>query len=108
MKDDLKVDTSTKNVSETVRELQDLLDDRGIEVFAVIDHAAGAAKAGLELEDEVVVIFGAPAVGTKLMQSDRQVGIDLPLHMLIWRGNPPRKYHRSPATVNTSARPNPA
>jgi uncharacterized protein (DUF302 family) len=87
MKDELTVDASARSVPDTVKELQALLDDRGIEVFSVIDHAAGAAQAGLELDDEVAVIFGAPAIGTKLMQSDRQAGIDLPLRMLIWREN---------------------
>jgi uncharacterized protein (DUF302 family) len=87
MKDDLTVDVSTKSVPDTVKKLLALLNERGIEVFSVIDHAAGAAQAELELDDEVVVIFGAPAVGTKLMQSDRRAGLDLPLRMLIWREN---------------------
>ena len=38
---------------------------------------------GLELPDEVVLVFGDPAVGTALMQTDPRVGIELPLRILI-------------------------
>jgi uncharacterized protein (DUF302 family) len=54
-------------------------------LFAVIDHAAGAREVGLELADEQVLLFGNAQGGTPLMQSDRRVGIELPLRMLIWR-----------------------
>ncbi len=53
-------------------------------VFAHIDHAAGARAVGLELADEDVVLFGNPRAGTLLMQSDPQVGIELPLRILVW------------------------
>ncbi len=53
-------------------------------MFAVVDHAAAARAAGLELHDEVLAIFGNPAVGTALMQQDPASGIDLPLKLLIW------------------------
>ncbi|MBW4042865.1 MAG: DUF302 domain-containing protein [Acidobacteria bacterium] len=75
----------SRSVSATVTALRGALADRGIELFAVIDHAAGAASAGLELDDEVVVIFGDPAVGTRVMQADPRAGLDLPLRMLVWR-----------------------
>ena len=50
----------------------------------MIDHAHAARNTGLELSDEVVVIFGNPAAGTPLMQQNARTGIDLPLRMLIW------------------------
>jgi uncharacterized protein (DUF302 family) len=56
---------------------------RGIREFAVIDHAAGAREAGLELAEETVVVFGDPRVGTALMQADARAGLDLPLRMLV-------------------------
>jgi uncharacterized protein (DUF302 family) len=67
-------------VSAVTREL----DARGIRVFATIDHAGGAREVGLELADEVVIVFGNPAVGTGLMQDDPVAGLDLPLRMLVW------------------------
>jgi len=57
---------------------------RGIQVFAVFDHGAGAQAAGLQLSAEVVVVFGDPAVGTRLMQVDPTIGVELPLRLLLW------------------------
>ncbi len=74
----------TASVAATVSALTAALDRRGIRVFTVVDHAAGAAEAGLELAAEVVVIFGNPAVGTPLMRTDPRVGLELPLRMLVW------------------------
>ena len=64
--------------------LREALDEHGLELFARIDHAAGARKAGAELDPNVLLIFGNPSVGTPLMQADPRVGIELPLRMLIW------------------------
>ncbi|WP_159601071.1 DUF302 domain-containing protein [Agromyces humi] len=79
------VETTTgRSVPEVIDALRAGLARRGIHVFAVIDHAAAAREAGLELHDETVVIFGDPRVGTALMVADARVGIDLPLRILAW------------------------
>ena len=78
------ISTSPDNVSATVDHLRQLLETRKIQVFAVIDHGGGARHAGLEFHDEMVVVFGDPAVGTALMQDRALVGYDLPLRMLVW------------------------
>ena len=57
----------------------------GMDVFARIDHAAGAAKVGLTLPPTEVIIFGNARGGTPLMQSIQTVGIDLPLKALVWQ-----------------------
>jgi len=57
---------------------------RGMKVFARIDHATGAAEAGLELRPTELIIFGNARGGTPLMQSVQTVGIDLPLKALVW------------------------
>src|ERR1700730_13921912 len=75
---------SSHTVPATVDRVIAALGRRGITVFAPIDHAAGARKAGLELADEELVIFGDPRVGTLLMQADAAVGYELPLRILIW------------------------
>jgi uncharacterized protein (DUF302 family) len=72
------------DVPTAVARIEKTLDRLGVAVFARIDHAAGARAAGLELADEVVLVFGDPAVGTALMSADPRVGIDLPLRMLVW------------------------
>src|SRR3982074_3068398 len=75
---------SVHSVPASVDRVIAALGRRGITVFARIDHAAGARKAGLELADEEVVIFGDPRAGTVLMEADPTVGYELPLRLLIW------------------------
>jgi uncharacterized protein (DUF302 family) len=57
----------------------------GLNVFARIDHAAGAREAGLELRPTELIIFGNARGGTPLIQSIQTVGIDLPLKALVWK-----------------------
>ena len=56
--------------------------DKGMTVFARIDHAAGAASVGKELRPTQLLIFGNPQAGTPLMQSRQTAGIDLPMKAL--------------------------
>ena len=84
MDEELTIVDVDGDVPTAVARIEKTLDRLGVAVFARIDHAAGARAAGLELADEVVLVFGDPAVGTALMQADPRVGIDLPLRMLVW------------------------
>jgi uncharacterized protein (DUF302 family) len=58
---------------------------KGLTVFARIDHAAGAAEAGLPMRPTEVLIFGNAKGGTPLMQSVQTIGIDLPMKALVWQ-----------------------
>ena len=58
---------------------------RGMTVFARIDHAEGAAAAGLSLRPTELLIFGNARAGTPLMQAAQTIGIDLPLKALVWQ-----------------------
>ncbi len=58
---------------------------KGMNVFARIDHAAGAAEVGLKLRPTKLILFGNALGGTPLMQSVQTVGIDLPLKVLVWQ-----------------------
>jgi len=68
----------------TLDKLESLVEQRGLTVFARIDHAAGAAKIGQTLRPTALLIFGNPQGGTPLMQCAQTAGIDLPLKMLVW------------------------
>jgi uncharacterized protein (DUF302 family) len=70
---------------ETMVRLEAAVSARGMTVFAHIDHAAGAAEAGLPLRPTDLLIFGSPKGGTLVMQSVQTVGIDLPLKALVWQ-----------------------
>ncbi len=51
--------------------------------FQTIDHAKNAKGVDLRLKPETVVVFGNPKMGTKLMQCNPSMGLDLPLRMLF-------------------------
>jgi len=65
--------------------LENLLKQKGMTIFARIDHAAGAAKIGQSLRPTEVLIFGNPQGGTPFMACEQTVGIDLPLKALVWQ-----------------------
>ena len=75
---------SKHNAAVTLDRLETALRQKGIHVFARIDHAAGAKEAGLSLRPTTVLLFGNPQVGTPLMHSNQTIGIDLPLKILVW------------------------
>jgi uncharacterized protein (DUF302 family) len=68
----------------TMDKFEELVKQRGLNVFARIDHAAGAAKVGKSLRPTEVLIFGNPQGGTPFMECAQSVGIDLPLKALVW------------------------
>ena len=70
--------------AEALARLENLAVAKGLTIFARIDHAAGAATAGLTLAPTTVLIVGNAKAGTKLMQLDQRIGIDLPLKLLVW------------------------
>src|SRR6266403_1239389 len=76
---------STFGPKETMDRLEAEIHQKGMNVFARIDHAAGAANVGLALAPTELIIFGNPRGGTPLMQSVQTVGIDLPLKVLVWQ-----------------------
>ena len=68
----------------TLDRFESIAKERGLTVFARIDHAAGAAKVGKSLRPTELLIFGNPQGGTPLMECAQSAGIDLPLKALAW------------------------
>jgi uncharacterized protein (DUF302 family) len=75
---------SNLSVAVTLDKLTRIITEKGFTVVARVDHAAAAKKSGFELLPTQLLIFGNPAVGTKLMQSQRSIGLDLPIKVLAW------------------------
>ncbi|UCH48698.1 MAG: DUF302 domain-containing protein [Betaproteobacteria bacterium] len=75
---------SDRSVKATADKLDDLARQRGLTVFARIDHASGAAKVGKTLRPTELLIFGNPKAGTPFMHCSQTVAIDLPLKALVW------------------------
>jgi len=76
---------SAHDVVTTADRLENILGEKGMKVFARIDHAAGATSIGKEMRPTELVIFGNPKIGTGLMLCAQSVGIDLPMKALIWQ-----------------------
>jgi uncharacterized protein (DUF302 family) len=72
------------SVQDSVTRLSTIAADRGLKLFAVIDHSGEAEAIGLELRDTKVVIFGSPQAGTPVMHAAPLAALDLPLRLLVW------------------------
>ncbi len=70
---------------ETMNRLEAEVRAKGMTVFAHVDHAAGAAAAGMALRPTDLHVFGAAKGGTPLMELAQTIGIDLPLKALVWQ-----------------------
>ena len=70
-------------VDETVRRLESVLAQRGVQLFALVDHSGEAAKVGMKMRPTKLMIFGSPRGGTPLMVAAPTLAIDLPLKALI-------------------------
>ncbi len=95
---------ASSSVSQTVNKLTTIIKSKGLKVFDVIDHQQGAKAAGMELRPTTLVIFGNPAMGTKLMQCDQSIGIDLPMKFLVWQSADNKVWigYYTPATLAKS------
>ncbi len=83
----LVIKQSPHSVAETESRFVRILEEKGLNVFATVDHAQNAEGAGLVLPPTRVVIFGNPKLGTPLMQCSQSIAIDLPQKLLIWEDN---------------------
>ena len=75
---------SNHSVDQTIERLQTMLHDKGVAVFALIDHGGEAAKVGMTMRPTKLLIFGSPKAGTPLMIAAPSIAIDLPLKLLVW------------------------
>ncbi|MFY9910982.1 MAG: DUF302 domain-containing protein [Candidatus Sulfotelmatobacter sp.] len=74
---------SRYSVDETLKRLESILAQRGVQVFALIDHSGEAEKVGMKMPPTKLLIFGNPRGGTPLMLVAPTLAIDLPLKALI-------------------------
>jgi uncharacterized protein (DUF302 family) len=79
------IDTPTNlSVDEAVERLKGLLPDKGITLFALLDHSGEAEKPGMRMRPAKLLIFGVPRSGTPVMLAAPSIAIDLPLKILVW------------------------
>lgn len=81
---ELIIKKSDNSQKETIRKLKSEMKSKDLNVVQHVKHSEAARKANLHLSPTDVIIFGNPEVGTKLMQADPRVAIELPLKILVW------------------------
>jgi len=74
---------SNHSVDQTVENLTNILQAKGVSLFALVDHSGEAEKVGLRMPPTKLLIFGSPRAGTPLMLAAPTCAIDLPLKVLI-------------------------
>jgi uncharacterized protein (DUF302 family) len=75
---------SNHSVEQTVERLKNILQSKGVTLFALVDHSGEAEKAGMKMRPTKLLIFGSPKAGTPLMLAAPSIAIDLPLKILAW------------------------
>lgn len=72
------------SVHETITRIEKALLEKGMKIFARIDHSGEAKTVGLDRPPTELLIFGNPKGGTALMLARPTVAIDLPMKALAW------------------------
>jgi uncharacterized protein (DUF302 family) len=73
------------DVAQSTDKIEAAAKARGLIIFARIDHAGEAKKAGLDMPPTQLLVLGNPKAGTPLMQAKPSLAIDLPLKVLVWQ-----------------------
>jgi len=83
---------SPRSVNETLARLESTVRAKRLTVFANIDHTAGAAQAGLRMQEAHLLIFGSPTAGTPIMVAAPLAALALPLKVLVWADHDAHTY----------------
>ena len=67
------------SVDQTVEKLTQLLQAKGVTLFALVDHSGEAEKVGMKMHPTKLLIFGSPKAGTPIMLASPSIALDLPL-----------------------------
>ncbi len=95
--------SSNHSVDETVTKLEEILQAKGITLFALVDHSGEAAKVGMKMRPTKLLIFGNPRAGTPVMLAAPSSAIDLPLKILVWEDDQGKVWitYNSPTYLQT-------
>lgn len=76
---------SEYRAAQTMKRLKAAVEKRGLQIFSEYNHQEQARQHDLELPPLRVLVFGNPQMGTRLMQADLKVGLELPLKMMVYQ-----------------------
>lgn len=78
---------SQNSVKTTVETFFEAASQNGIKGFTIIDHKKNAQNRGMkEAKEAILIIFDELNICLDLVQYDPAVGLDLPLKVLIYKG----------------------
>jgi uncharacterized protein (DUF302 family) len=94
---------SKHSVDQTVQNLKEVLQAKGVKLFTLVDHSGEAESVGLHMRPTKLLIFGNPKAGTPLMIASPSTAIDLPLKILVWEDADGKVWisYNSPAYLGT-------
>lgn len=75
---------SRHSVGDLIDHLVDIVQSKGLTVFARIDHSANAMTVGITLRPTQLLIFGSSAANAALLEDQQEIGLDLPMKALAW------------------------
>jgi uncharacterized protein (DUF302 family) len=77
---------SSVDVKTTMDRLEMIIKQKGLTLFARINHKENAKNAGgAKLNDAEVIIFGNPKVELRMLTRDPKAGLDLPFKMSAYK-----------------------
>ena len=76
---------SAHSVAATLDRLENILKKKGINIVVRWKHSEKAKAVGMAMRDTEILIFGNPKMGSPLMISNQQIGIDLPMKALAYK-----------------------
>jgi uncharacterized protein (DUF302 family) len=79
----LTVKKSKYSVLKTVCSIRSAIKNKSLHIFKIINHQKGAKKVGLKMQESIIILFGNPKLGTKLMQLDPLIAYELPMKILV-------------------------
>ena len=82
---DIIIKESGCSVDKTINNLKHIIRNKGLTIFAMINHHSNAKMVDMKLNHSKTLIFGNTRLGTALMQQDLTLGLDLPLKILVYR-----------------------
>jgi uncharacterized protein (DUF302 family) len=93
-----------RSVEQAADKLASLIEAKNLILFARVDFAADAQRAGLAMQPSQLLVFGNPRAGTPLMQAVPTAALDLPLKVLVWQDDDGRVWLSYNATSYLQAR----
>jgi len=81
---DIIVKNSNHSVTQTINNIKKIVRDKGLGVFAIINHRGNARAVGMDMRESKLIIFGNPKLGTALMKENILSALDLPVKILVY------------------------